>query len=57
MTDNQYLIRVACALPGHETDWIEFDTSGWTLADFRTPPTGWAESETAPGWQPLGVMA
>jgi len=35
MADDQYLLRVACGLPGHETDWIEFDTSGWTLADFR----------------------
>jgi hypothetical protein len=28
-------VRIACNLPGHEQDWIEFDTAGWTLADLR----------------------
>lgn len=28
----------------------------WTLADFRTPPTGWAEAEQVPGWPPLAEL-
>jgi hypothetical protein len=29
----------------------------WTLADFRTAPTGWQEVERLDGWVPLGVAA
>lgn len=35
MADNEYLIRIACTEDGHEDDWIEFDTSGWNLVDYR----------------------
>lgn len=29
------IIRIQCGLEGHEQDWIEFNTSDWTLADYR----------------------
>lgn len=32
---NQIIIRVVCDKEGHEDDWVEFDTSDWTLADYR----------------------
>ncbi|HID23048.1 MAG TPA: hypothetical protein EYP14_11695 [Planctomycetaceae bacterium] len=35
MTDERRPVRIPCAVPGHEQDWIEFDASGWTLADVR----------------------
>lgn len=28
-------VRIACAVDGHADDWIEFDTSLWTLADYE----------------------
>jgi len=34
-SENQRIIRVACAIEGHEGDWIEFDTSTWGMAEFR----------------------
>jgi len=45
MADEQRLIRIPCTLPGHEKDWIEFDTSGWSLADVRAShDAGFTES-------------
>jgi hypothetical protein len=35
MPKKEHIIRVACTVEGHEDDWIEFDTSAWTLADWR----------------------
>ena len=35
MADSKYIIRVACSIEDHEDDWIEFDTSGWGLGDYR----------------------
>ena len=29
------IIRVACAIEGHDGDWIEFDTSAWGMAEHR----------------------
>lgn len=34
-TNNERLIRVPCAIEGHEGDWIEFDTSSWGMAEHR----------------------
>jgi len=28
-------ITITCTLPGHEDDWIKFETVNWTLADMR----------------------
>ena len=35
MAEQQIIIRVVCGKEGHEGDWVEFDTSAWTLADYR----------------------
>lgn len=29
------IFRVPCNVEGHEDDWIEIDTSAWTLAEYR----------------------
>ena len=32
------IVRVDCTVDGHKNDWLEFDTSGWTLREFREIP-------------------
>ena len=31
----KYVFRIPCTLSGHEEDWIEYDTSEWTLVHYR----------------------
>lgn len=35
MAKSDRIIKLSCGVPGHEDDWIEIDTSAWTLKDFR----------------------
>ena len=39
-----YIVRISCPVKGHEDDWIDIDTSHWTMADFDDVSGGVAYS-------------
>ena len=36
MAGKDHIVRIACDVAGHDEDWIEYDTSAWTLAEYRS---------------------